>query len=127
MNIEALKNFKVTHVICCAPGLAKIWPKFKQYPDIFNYLNLSLEDSHDQELLPSLRTAIEFTENADNKSFKFFIHCAQGVSRSGAILAGILMKRENITYDEALIKIKRGRACVQPNKYFESQLRTINL
>jgi protein-tyrosine phosphatase len=51
-----------------------------------------------------------------------YLHCFSGVSRSGAIVCAYLMKRYNLSYDNALAMAKKGRAVCQPNSNFEQQL-----
>jgi predicted protein tyrosine phosphatase len=51
------------------------------------------------------------------------VHCAQGVSRSAAVLIGWLMAREGLSYEVALAQMQAVRPQVQPNPGFVMQLR----
>lgn len=51
------------------------------------------------------------------------VHCAQGVSRSAAVLVGYLMHHTRISYTEALAKAQQARSVVNPNEGFVLQLR----
>jgi len=51
------------------------------------------------------------------------IHCAQGKSRSGTVLiAYIMAKKKNMSYQQALQYGKSKRNILQPNPIFEKQL-----
>ncbi|KAH3761616.1 dual specificity protein phosphatase 1 [Pelomyxa schiedti] len=125
MNIAALKAHNITHIINCAKGLEVTWPKFKQFPAEFTYLNLNMTDDSATDLRPSLPQAISFYKEARAKGTTVFVHCAQGVSRSGSVTVAILMAVHNMPYSEALAKAKQGHAICQPNRHFEAQLQTM--
>jgi len=50
------------------------------------------------------------------------VHCAAGVSRSGAAAAAYLMHRNRATRDDTLAEIRRARCVVRPNDGFLVQL-----
>lgn len=52
-----------------------------------------------------------------------FVHCAQGVSRSGAVVVDYVMRSQGLDYDAALALVRKGRLVAQPNSAFEAQLR----
>lgn len=52
------------------------------------------------------------------------VHCAAGISRCSTILISYLMKKYDLTYDEAFKKVKARRSCIQPNSGFEKQLKS---
>lgn len=51
------------------------------------------------------------------------MHCQLGQSRSGAIIVAYVMRKESLSYDEALAKVKKGRSVVKPNPGFMRQLK----
>lgn len=111
----------MTHVVNCAFGLQKHWPKFKPtFPAA--YLQLPWSDSADQELHPALEEAFAFLEQCRVSGGVAFVHCAQGVSRSGALVVYTLMRRHGIPYADALAMAQRGRSIVLPNENFARQL-----
>lgn len=70
----------------CAKSLEKIWPKFKQFDQDFKYLNMNWDDSSNQAITLNIEVVLKFIENAiEVEKGQVFVHCAQGVSRSGAI------------------------------------------
>lgn len=50
-------------------------------------------------------------------------HCAQGKSRSGAIVVSYLMSFYSIPYEEALQRAQKARQMIQPNVHFEEQIK----
>ncbi len=54
------------------------------------------------------------------------IHCAQGISRSTSIAIAFLMKKENLSYSDAMRRVKQSRACAGPNFGFVVQLQLLH-
>lgn len=54
-----------------------------------------------------------------------FVHCNAGVSRSAAIVIAYLMKKEKLSYLQALDILKQARPCVKPNDGFIRQLKLL--
>jgi protein-tyrosine phosphatase len=148
MNLKFLKEANITHVVCCAQNLKLVNPKFKQYPEKgIKYLNLDLLDdvsvtpktdllgpescTRDSQIpreakldeAGALNTSYQFIDEALNGGGHVLVHCAQGVSRSGAILVGYMMRKQGLTYDQAMKIVKPKRPIVEPNHHFKSQLR----
>lgn len=55
---------------------------------------------------------------------KIFIHCAAGVSRSASFTVAFLMKKMQLSFQEALefVRKGKGRKYANPNSGFRSQL-----
>lgn len=53
------------------------------------------------------------------------VHCNAGVSRSPAVVIAYLMIEEDLSFDEALDRVKTVRPCVRPNDGFVKQLRDL--
>lgn len=102
-----------------------MWPTFRQYPDDYRYLNLNMVDDASQDLSAVLSETSTFITQALSGGETVLVHCAQGVSRSGAVVVGYLMSRFGITYDAALALSQTNRDIVRPNTNFEQQLRRI--
>jgi len=51
------------------------------------------------------------------------VHCAAGVSRSGAIVTAYVMHHKKIPFEQALAFVKSSRPIVEPNSAFKSQLK----
>lgn len=122
INLKALEDCKITHIINCAKELPKLWPKFQQYSNLFKYLNLEMEDTRIQRLEESIIKSYNFIKKSHDEGGNVLIHCVQGVSRSCSIVIAFLMKNHNLKFIQALELIKKVRPICNPNENFEKQL-----
>jgi hypothetical protein len=91
------------------------------------------EPIRDAEPVPSLdwlRAQNGFISSERAAGHKVFVHCRNGVSRSGMVMAAYLMQREGWTRDQALEFLRSRRPGVRPNPAFMQLLleweRTLN-
>jgi dual specificity phosphatase 12 len=87
-----------------------------------------LEDDANADLLVVLDEACAFIDDALKPEAgivmgKVLVHCLQGISRSGAVILGYVMKTLNLEYPKALEVVRRARSIVMPNSGFEEQLK----
>lgn len=114
-NLNKLRERKILG-ICSAVDLS-----FK-YPNDFTQLKFALDDSESQKISNCFQDAFKFIEEQRKKT-NVLVHCAAGISRSSAMLISYLMRKYNMTYEEAFKTVKAKRSCIQPNSGFERQLR----
>jgi protein-tyrosine phosphatase len=143
MNLKFLEKENITHVVNCAADLKEKFRHFKQYPEKgISYLDLDLGDDTSTDLLgeatvmPSAEKKVEahldengplsvtyrFIDDALSNNGHVLIHCAQGVSRSGAVLVAYLMRKNGISFEEAMAIVRPKRPIVNPNWHFQEQL-----
>lgn len=93
---------------------------------------VGVEDSPTEDILVHLAGVCEWIDKAlktsagggeSNSGAKVLVHCRQGISRSGAVVVGYLMRRFEVGYDEALAMARESRDLITPNVGFEEQLR----
>lgn len=91
------------------------------YKDEFVYKQIPIYDSLEENILPYIDSALEFIMNGTGN---VLVHCAAGISRSGTIVIAYLMKKHNLSFEDAfeMAKSKSSRIC--PNSNFQNQLRT---
>jgi protein-tyrosine phosphatase len=65
-----------------------------------------------------LRRQVEFVESQRRAGRVVFVHCRNGVSRSGMVVVAYLMSREGWSRDEALGLVRSQRPGVRPNAAF---------
>ena len=79
------------------------------------------EPIHDAEPVPTLdwlREQVGFIESERAAGRIVFVHCRNGVSRSGMVMAAYLMRRENWSREKALEFLRSRRPGVNPNPAF---------
>jgi protein-tyrosine phosphatase len=118
-NKHYLKSIGITHVLSvlndCRPF----------YPDDFTYLSINLEDDDSEDIKQHFTKAIDFMDTAIYDSDgHVFVHCAAGVSRSATIVIAYLMKKQNLSFDDALKIVQTKRPVICPNVGFREQLKT---
>ena len=136
----AARNIRL--IINTARSIESFFPKFQHMVDAAQrngavFIELNWLDDYQQRLSKAdLRTAVREIHKARLLGNRVLIHCAQGLSRSGAVsvayVATILEEIQagyEITelpvsrVDAALMVVKAGRIQAQPNNSFMEQLR----
>ncbi len=101
------------------------WSKKVQALEIeglIEVLRLGWQDTEQQEL-SGLETAVRFIHDHRLRGVNVVCHCAQGKSRSGAVVVAYLMAKHKISFEEGLQLAKRSRALIEPNSNFAHQLK----
>ena len=106
----------ITHIVAAG---AELTPHF---PEDFQYLRLKIRDSPSEKLLAHLDLAIDFIEQAQAAGGTVFVHCAQGISRSCAIVIGFIMRKQRLSYLQAYAQVKASHVETTPNIGFVHQL-----
>lgn len=65
-----------------------------------------------------LERQIAYVGTHRNAGQTTYVHCAQGVSRSGMVITAYMMKKHSWTRDEAIAKIRAKRPVLRPNPAF---------
>lgn len=65
-----------------------------------------------------LKKQVEFVEAQRNAGRTTYVHCFQGVSRSGLVVTAYLMHKNHWTRDEALAFVRVRRPQIRPNPAF---------
>jgi hypothetical protein len=83
------------------------------------------EPTHDGEPAPELawlRRQIEFIDMHRKNDHTVFVHCRNGVSRSGLVVVAYLMWEHGWSCDDALKFAREKRSIVRPNPVFMDRL-----
>jgi protein tyrosine/serine phosphatase len=118
LNKPLLLDLGITHILNMAGGYSK---NFYADEKVFSYKSFELEDTP-EALLP-IDEALAFIDQALKNDGKVLIHCIEGKSRSGSIVAAYMMRKHGCTYEEAAQKISIQRR-IAPNEGFISQLKS---
>lgn len=127
-NVDLKSEYGITHVLSVLPG-----PLPTYITDNYTHSQIDITDEETSNLLESLPAAIEFIDlalfpggvGADDKKHRgaILVHCAQGKSRSVAVIVAYLMAKYHLTYAQALHAVTRKVADAQPNDGFVEQLK----
>ncbi|KAF3708294.1 Dual specificity protein phosphatase 13 isoform B [Channa argus] len=122
-----LSSLGVTHILNAAAGQHRINTGQQFYEDLeVEYYGVEAADHPEFNLQPFFRPAAQFMDMALKKNGKVFVHCAMGVSRSGALVLAYLMICQGLSLVEAIIAVRLNRD-IGPNSGFLEQLRQLEL
>ncbi|XP_020776776.2 dual specificity protein phosphatase 13-like [Boleophthalmus pectinirostris] len=121
-----LSSLGITHIINAAAGRYRINTGQQFYSDLgLKYLGVEAADHPDFNLEPYFMPSAEFIDSALKENGKVFVHCAMGVSRSGALVLSYLMTFQGLTLVEAITALRLNRD-IGPNSGFLEQLRQLD-
>ena len=82
-----------------------------------------LDDTPDADLLLRLAEGCDWIQACfDSSDGGVMVHCQLGQSRSASMVIAYLMRKQGLTYQKALDKVKFKRSIVRPNPGFQKQL-----
>ncbi|XP_071402617.1 dual specificity protein phosphatase 16 [Centroberyx affinis] len=87
-----------------------------------HFLRVPVNDSFCEKILPWLDRSVEFIEKAKASNARVLVHCLAGISRSATIAIAYIMKRMDMSLDEAYRFVKEKRPTISPNFNFLGQL-----
>jgi hypothetical protein len=79
-------------------------------------------DSADQNIMDAFADAHAFIDEAIAGGGKVLVHCMMGQSRSVSMVVSYMMRKEHITEEEALARIREQRSDAKPIDAFLKQL-----
>lgn len=84
--------------------------------DDVDYFHLRVED-YSAPSLEEIDNTIDYIQQQISKNKPVMVHCAAGRGRTGTILAAYLIKKENVTANQAIKKIRSIRpGSIQSNQ-----------
>lgn len=89
------------------------------YPKDFKYKVLRISDSPGENIGRHFEEIVQWISKAMDQGGKILVHCWSGVSRSTTIIMAFLMYKLALTYDSALLTVRKARNVVYPNPGFQ--------
>ena len=127
---EVLQSLKISYILNCTPPRAMDpetgCQNFFEKEKAFVYKRIPVFDNRGEDLLQHMEESYRFIEEGKHYG-GVLVHCHKGISRSASFVIGYLMKKNEMSLDEALDYIQSIRSIVQPNLAFMSQLRAYEL
>ncbi|CAD8109567.1 unnamed protein product [Paramecium sonneborni] len=116
-SLENLKKHKIKGVLSIC--MNKIPFEVQTY--LQNYLHIYLEDCESENIARHFENSNQFIEKA-RQTGNVLVHCMAGISRSATLVAAYLMKKNNMSAQDAIRLLERKRWQVYPNNGFLRQL-----
>ncbi|XP_026091602.1 dual specificity protein phosphatase 16-like [Carassius auratus] len=117
LNQELMQQSDIAYVL----NASNTCPKPDFIPDS-HFLRVPVNDSFCEKILPWLDRSVEFIERAKASNARVLVHCLAGISRSATIAIAYIMKRMDMSLDEAYRFVKEKRPTISPNFNFLGQL-----
>lgn len=108
----------ITHVLVCGSYLEKFHDD-----ESITYFQFEADDHPAERIADHIPNCIAFIEQARALCGAVLLHCASGISRSGAICCSYLMWRSRQSLDDAWAFARSKRPQIHPNSGFQAQLR----
>jgi hypothetical protein len=86
------------------------------------YLWEPIADAEPSPTLDWLRRMVDILDEKQRAEITTYVHCRNGVSRSGLLVVAYEMRKHNWTRDEALEFVRSKRPIVRPNPAFQHLL-----
>lgn len=117
LNRELMQQNDIAYVL----NASNTCPKPDFIPES-HFLRVPVNDSFCEKILPWLDKSVEFIEKAKACNARVLVHCLAGISRSATIAIAYIMKRMDMSLDEAYRFVKEKRPTISPNFNFLGQL-----
>lgn len=117
LNKDLMQQIDVVYVLNASNSCPK--PDF--IPES-HFLRVPVNDSFGEKILPWLDRSLDFIEKAKACNSRVLVHCLAGISRSATIAIAYIMKRRDLSLDEAYRFVKEKRPTISPNFNFLGQL-----
>ena len=127
---EELQSLKISYILNCTPPRAMDpetgCQNFFEKEKAFVYKRIPVFDNRGEDLLKHMEESYRFIEEGKHYG-GVLVHCHKGISRSASFVIGYLMKKNEMSLNEALDYVQSIRSIVQPNLAFMTQLRAYEL
>lgn len=114
-NYETLQDSNIKHIINITNNI----PNY--YEDHFQYKNYVMKDNNESSISEYLDDSYQFITR--NKDENVLVHCYAGSSRSASLVLYYLIKKYNMTFENANTFLKNKRNIVNINLTFVDEIK----
>jgi protein-tyrosine phosphatase len=115
-NSENLLNLKINNILTLS------YEEQPKHVENINYFEELVKDAHTFDITSIFPKCFEIIDSVRKKNEKILVHCMLGISRSGSVCIGYVMKEEKKPFVETWRKLKEKRSLIHPNEYFKKRL-----
>lgn len=120
-DVILLESHGITHIITLDSvplprKISSFLPKIKN-------LHIQVTDLPDEDILSFITPALAFINEGITSGGNVLVHCFRGKSRSATIVTAFIMQKYNLSFEQALARVKAKRECVNPHQGFLAQLK----
>eukprot|EP01132_Coremiostelium_polycephalum_P010970 gene10970-13440_t len=116
VNRTVLDDHQITHVLSIMNGYQPKWPK------MYKTMVIDVLDAPTVNLSQYFEKTFKFIEEGREEG-AVLVHCFAGMSRSASICIAYMMKKLNISYEDAHGLLLERRPIIYPNSGFVYQLK----
>ncbi|KAM9998021.1 hypothetical protein ACTFIY_007679 [Dictyostelium cf. discoideum] len=120
VNRNTLDKYQITHVCSVLNEFQPKWTK------IYKYLHIDIYDSPSVDIMKYFDKTFQFIEEG-RKDGGVLVHCFAGISRSATICIAYIMRKLNISFEDAHGLVSDARPIIYPNESFIKQLKKYEL
>ena len=121
-DAKFLRIHGITHIVNCAAHCERDAVKHST----LHYLQIRAVDNSQERMAPFFERTFDFVDKAIEDGGKVLVHYFVGMSRSATIVLAYLIRKRNISFDDALNLVKEKRHIVKPNAKFKSELQNFS-
>uniref|UniRef100_A0A8C4SEF3 Dual specificity protein phosphatase n=1 Tax=Erpetoichthys calabaricus TaxID=27687 RepID=A0A8C4SEF3_ERPCA len=117
-NLDILDKYGIKYILNVTPNLPNLFENAGE----FKYKQIPISDHWSQNLSQFFPEAIGFIDEARTKKCGVLVHCLAGISRSVTVTVAYLMKKLNLSMNDAYDIVKMKKSNISPNFNFMGQL-----
>lgn len=117
-NQNNLDNNNIKYIINCTNTVSNYFENNSS----LTYLRIPIDDTYNQHIEQYFDMTYNTIEQAIKENKNVLVHCHAGVSRSVTIVIAYLMRKNNLTYEQARTFVKSKRSIIDPNPDFVKSL-----
>ncbi|KAF7959381.1 hypothetical protein EAE96_001001 [Botrytis aclada] len=121
-NISNLQSKNISTIISINDQSLPRWLRTRYLELGFSHADFRVQDDALEDILHFMKDACEIIDKPLRQNQGVLVHCGLGISRSGTVVLGYVMRERTLDREEALAFVRQKRSRVQPNTGFWEQL-----